>query len=237
MVCRAMKTATIVFLLMLASSTVQADWTRFRGPNGSGTSSDGEPTPSSWSDSENLRWKVAIPGPGSSSPIVVGDRVFVTCWSGNQSNRVGTPIILDGRLYACSNKVVNCYDVATGSEIFKSRLRSPGASSADQPDESVAPRGPGGPGGGRGGGGFGGRGGGMGGQDYASPVAADDKLYFTMRSGDIFVLKAGGQFEQLAVNRLAEAGADFSATPAISHGQLFIRSSKHLYCVASQTER
>jgi outer membrane protein assembly factor BamB len=57
------------------------DWPRFRGPNGSAVSSE-TGLPLTWSDSENLAWKVELPGPGSSSPIVSGDRVFVTCYSG-----------------------------------------------------------------------------------------------------------------------------------------------------------
>ena len=59
-----------------------SDWPRFRGPNGSGVSPDEAPAPTTWSDTENLKWKVALPGPGSSSPIVVGQRVYVTCWDG-----------------------------------------------------------------------------------------------------------------------------------------------------------
>jgi outer membrane protein assembly factor BamB len=57
------------------------DWTQFRGPHGSGVSTDTN-LPLRWSDTENLRWKVELPGAGSSSPIVVGDRIFVTSYSG-----------------------------------------------------------------------------------------------------------------------------------------------------------
>lgn len=57
------------------------DWPRFRGPNGSGVSAEVR-LPVTWSDTENVAWKVDLPGPGSSSPIVSGDRVFVTCYSG-----------------------------------------------------------------------------------------------------------------------------------------------------------
>ncbi len=57
-------------------------WSRFRGPNGSGVSLEASPTPATWTPQENIRWKIDLPGPGSSSPIVVGDKVFVTCWSG-----------------------------------------------------------------------------------------------------------------------------------------------------------
>jgi outer membrane protein assembly factor BamB len=58
-----------------------SDWPRFRGPNGTGAAPDARP-PLKWSDSENLRWKLALPGPGTSSPIIFGDRLFLTCYSG-----------------------------------------------------------------------------------------------------------------------------------------------------------
>jgi outer membrane protein assembly factor BamB len=66
--------------LILSPAAIAEDWARFRGPNGTGISRDSVPT--TWSDSENLRWKTKLPGFGSSSPIVVGSRVFVTCYSG-----------------------------------------------------------------------------------------------------------------------------------------------------------
>ena len=58
-----------------------AEWSRFRGADGSGVAADGDP-PVTWSDRENLKWTTAMPGPGSSSPIVWGELVFVTCFSG-----------------------------------------------------------------------------------------------------------------------------------------------------------
>jgi len=72
--------------LLLAATTggtaPASDWRQFRGPNGSGiAAADAQPA-TTWSDSQNLKWKVALPGPGSSSPIVAGERVFITCYSG-----------------------------------------------------------------------------------------------------------------------------------------------------------
>lgn len=64
-----------------ASPSFAADWSRFRGPNGSAVSTE-TGLPVTWSDTENVAWKVDLPGPGSSSPIVSGDKVFVTCYSG-----------------------------------------------------------------------------------------------------------------------------------------------------------
>lgn len=78
-----MRAVRILMMLVLGGAMVDAgDWSRFRGPNGSGVSTDDAPVPTEWSSSENLQWKTALPGPGASSPIVVGDRVFVTCYSG-----------------------------------------------------------------------------------------------------------------------------------------------------------
>jgi len=441
-------------MLFLTSAAAAADWARFRGPNGSGVSAEDKPTPVKWSATENLKWKVELPGPGSSSPILVGNRVFVTCWSGyatargnpgNQkdlrrhlvcldrangktiwdaeveptlpedeyggmfaehgyashtpvsdgervyvffgktgalafdldgkklwhtnvgtesdprgwgsasspilyknllivtasaesealvaldketgkevwrqeaagfnstwgtptlvkvdaqrtnlvlgvpyeiwgfnpntgklrwyckamdtdsycssvvagdgvvygiegrgggsiavkaggkgdvtesrivwsgrdSNRIGTPLLYEGRLYFFSRGVANCIDAKDGSRVFQERMAG---------GQSASSRGGGQSGGGRrrsGGRGFGG--GGFGG-DYSSAIVADGKIYYTTRGGDTFVLQAGDNFKQLAVNRVTDDREDFSATPAVSDGELFIRSSKHLYCIAS----
>lgn len=53
------------------------NWTQFRGPNGDGLA-PGVTLPAAWSTSENVEWVAELPGRGWSSPIVWGDRVFVT---------------------------------------------------------------------------------------------------------------------------------------------------------------
>jgi outer membrane protein assembly factor BamB len=76
-------------LLLLAAAWLGAgaapvgadDWLRFRGPGGLGLTRDMD-LPLTWSADNNLVWKTALPGPGASSPIVVGNKVFVTCYSG-----------------------------------------------------------------------------------------------------------------------------------------------------------
>lgn len=65
-------------LLILACATASAqDWPRFRGPTGQGHSAE-RGLPVSWNATTNVAWKTAIPGEGWSSPVVWGDRVFVT---------------------------------------------------------------------------------------------------------------------------------------------------------------
>ena len=68
----------VTLLLLAAASAIHAEnWPRFRGPNGQGISSE-KNLPTRWSATENIAWKTEIPGEGWSSPIVWGDKVFLT---------------------------------------------------------------------------------------------------------------------------------------------------------------
>ena len=69
-----------VFLTYCVSSDASADWLRFRGPNGTAVSESAAPT--EFGMEKNLKWKLELPGKGVSSPIIVGDKVFVTAYSG-----------------------------------------------------------------------------------------------------------------------------------------------------------
>lgn len=60
-----------------ASDTELDQWPSFRGPLSCGVAPHADP-PVSWSSSRNVKWKVAVPGRASSSPIVWGDHVFLT---------------------------------------------------------------------------------------------------------------------------------------------------------------
>lgn len=67
--------------LSLALPVTAADWPQFRGPSADGVSPD-TALPLTWSEKENLLWRTELPGPGSSSPVISGDRVFLSCYSG-----------------------------------------------------------------------------------------------------------------------------------------------------------
>lgn len=56
----------------------KGDWPWWRGPYGNGVADPDQRPPLKWSATENVKWKVAFPGRGHSSPTVVGDRVIVT---------------------------------------------------------------------------------------------------------------------------------------------------------------
>jgi outer membrane protein assembly factor BamB len=64
-------------LLAAASGLAAEDWPQFRGPTGQGMSTEVE-LPVEWGESRNVRWKVEVPGVGWSSPVVAGDRVWLT---------------------------------------------------------------------------------------------------------------------------------------------------------------
>ena len=65
--------------LFLTTATLaqQRDWRQFRGPNASGIA-DGAALPEKWSSSENVAWSIDLPGRGWSSPIVLGDTIYLT---------------------------------------------------------------------------------------------------------------------------------------------------------------
>jgi outer membrane protein assembly factor BamB len=75
--------AALALLAILLSPTPlpAADWPQFRGPLGLATSAD-KNLPTTWSATENIVWKTELPGAGTSSPILLGDKIFLTTYSG-----------------------------------------------------------------------------------------------------------------------------------------------------------
>lgn len=76
--------ATILAASLFPATVTAEDWPRFRGPAGDGTvsASEAAKAPDDWSDSKNIAWRTELPGAGSSSPVVAGNKVFLTCYSG-----------------------------------------------------------------------------------------------------------------------------------------------------------
>jgi len=63
-------------LLLAASAALAENWPGFRGPRGDGSSLEKD-LPIRWSGTENVAWKVEVPGRGHASPVVWGDRIFL----------------------------------------------------------------------------------------------------------------------------------------------------------------
>ena len=94
---------TVSALLLLCSAAVAlaADWPAWRGPAQNGVTQETD-LPETWSNTENVAWKAPLPGPGNSTPVAHGDRVFVTCASDRGAVRS-----------------VLCFDRATGKELWR----------------------------------------------------------------------------------------------------------------------
>jgi len=83
-----------------SSNLFAEDWTRFRGPNGSGVSA-ADTIPTEWTD-DDYHWKIDLPGEGHSSPVVFGDRVFVTAAD-----------------LPAKEAYLLCYQAASGKEVWR----------------------------------------------------------------------------------------------------------------------
>lgn len=102
---------SLLLLMSSASLRAQAHWPRFLGPEGRATAAEAR-VPLTWSDSENLLWRVALPGPGASSPIVWGDRVYLTCWTGYGTAEQGSDI-------AKLTRHLLCYSLTDGKLLWQ----------------------------------------------------------------------------------------------------------------------
>jgi hypothetical protein len=78
----------LVVLFFFVAGLAQAEnWQGWRGPNGDGTSPE-KGIPVKWSGTENIAWRIAIPGEGHSSPIIWGDKVFLTSSLTEKNKRI-----------------------------------------------------------------------------------------------------------------------------------------------------
>ena len=92
-----LKVFLAAFIIVLASVSQGQEWTRYRGPNGQGIS-QAKTIPVKWTE-KDYNWKVNLPGGGHSSPVVWGDKVFIT--SGDQKTDHGFLLTLrvsDGKI-------------------------------------------------------------------------------------------------------------------------------------------
>ncbi len=70
---------------------------------------------------------------------------------------------------------------------------------------------------------------------WSSPVLAEDRLYVPNQNGDVFVLRASPKFECLATNSIGSE--PMNASPAISGGSIYLRTDRHLWCIANGKDR
>src|SRR3974377_566609 len=97
-----MKSILLLVCFLLWFSAAASNWPGWRGPAGTGVSSE-TALPESWNTNQNVRWHILLPGPGNSSPIVWGNRVFITQWVKSENRRT-----------------VMCFDRADGKLLWQS---------------------------------------------------------------------------------------------------------------------
>lgn len=105
----------ISLLLVLFATACGENWPRFLGPNGRASSINSK-IPVEWNESTNLKWKAPI-GPGSSSPIIWEDHIFVTSYSGEAGN---------------VQRSLHCIDRKTGEERWVFTIKNEGREDAYQ---------------------------------------------------------------------------------------------------------
>ena len=72
------------------------------------------------------------------------------------------------------------------------------------------------------------------GRIWASPVLADGKLYYVSQNDGTFVVAASPEYKLLAHNKIASDTSRTNASPAVSDGQLLLRSDRRLYCIGRE---
>lgn len=176
------------------------------------------------------RWFASTPNHASSSVLVQDDVVYAVenseggaaavraggmgdvtathvLWTSDPRGRFITPVLVGKRLYTFPSFIATTLDAATGEVLSEDRLEKPAGVRE-------------------------------GGAQYSSPVVAGGNVYWTSRAGTVYVVAAGDEFQQIAANRFTQSESEwFVASPAIVDGQIFLRSSERLYCIADPNKQ
>jgi len=112
--------AAFAALLVHGVAGAELNWPQLRGPRGDGTSLATH-VPLHWSETNNLVWKVSLPGRGRSSPVVLGDRIWLTLAveQGVVRKRIGGD---DMQTAKHASLQVVCLDRATGKILWRTKL-------------------------------------------------------------------------------------------------------------------
>ncbi len=112
--------ALLLLSTMAPTEAAAGDWPQFRGPHGNGVSS-AVGLPLHWSETQNVRWKVAIPGRGHSSPVVLGKRIWMTTAVKTTTKEMGQGT---DKMQVAEEVVLGaiCLDRATGSLLYHREL-------------------------------------------------------------------------------------------------------------------
>src|SRR5688572_17545752 len=187
---------TLALLCSLLPPTPGDDWTGWRGPRADGTAAGAPPI--EWNEKKNLRWKADLPGVGLSSPIVSGERVFVTTAvptgkkeAGAVSESFREPFELEEQQF-----LVLAFERASGKELWKKRVHQA------MPHEPTHPT-----------------------NSYATPTPVTDgqRVYCSFGSFGLFALTLAGEVVwQVDLGDLTNGGHGEGSSPLLDDGNLIV---------------
>lgn len=133
MCCKHSISPFLIFLLAVhcAVATTASDWPEFRGPQGNGHVTDNV-IPVTWNETENVTWKVNVPGRGHSSPVIADGKIWLTTAIveelSDEAKQERLAKISNSQGLEIANSVslrAICYDQQTGQEIYNVELLKP----------------------------------------------------------------------------------------------------------------
>src|SRR5688572_27351018 len=116
-----MKMILAQFAVFASVSFAAGDWPQFRGPSGNSVVND--PALPTKIEAKNIQWAIDLPGRGLSSPIIVGDRIFVTCATGPKQDRLH----------------VICFNAKDGTKRWERQFTATGRTMAHEKTSVAAP--------------------------------------------------------------------------------------------------
>lgn len=132
-----------------------------------------------------------------------------TLWETRLRSGICTPVIVGDQMYWTSGGIFFAAKLEDGEYVYKERLPRIGGPTGGFPNS-----------------------------DYSSPIAVGERIILFTRNGESYVIQPGKEFQIIGHNAaFADDNSAFSATPAASNGELFVRSEKHLYCIADSTDK
>ena len=178
------------------------NWPQFRGANADGRAPESTRLPDAWSKTENVTWVTDVPGWGWSSPVVWGDRVFITSVSSDEENTAPRKGLYLGPGVRNPAKgvhhwLVHCFDLNTGELIWRHEAHT---------GRPVVPRHPK--------------------SSYAAETAATDgeRVYVLFGDLGLFCVSLEGRplWERRITPRKTMADYGAAASPVVHNGQVIV---------------
>ncbi len=194
-----------IFAVSIAHAQSNADnWHQWRGPENNGVSKTAKP-PLEWSEKKNLAWKAEIKGHGTSSPIVWGDKVFVTTAinTGKVDPKLPKPEDQPERVFGIKHPnttyemVVLCFDRKSGKQLWRDVAKTVVPHEGHHKDASFA---------------------------SASPFCDGERIYFWFGSAGMYAYSLDGKKVWERDLGPAKMGASLGegSSPVVHDGKLII---------------